>query len=117
MLAPNTAATQIGSDGVNDTLTGANDTNDNLYGLGGNDTLSGLGGDDLLDGGVGLDTMTGGNGNDIFRLIDEDTGVNVDVITDFTTGDYRVDGNNDALDIADLLASNGIDSAGLTLSN
>ena len=114
VLAPNSGISQIGGDGV-DNLLGTAGT-DNLYGLGGNDTLSGLAGDDLLDGGIGLDTMTGGDGNDIFRLVDEDVGVNVDVITDFTTGDYSVDGNNDALDISDLLSSNGISTGGITLS-
>src|SRR6266581_1015626 len=50
----------------NDTLTGADGSNDSLFGFGGNDTLSGLSGDDTLDGGTGNDVLIGGAGNDSY---------------------------------------------------
>lgn len=81
----------------NDTLRGANDSNDFLYGGRGNDVLTGLGGDDFLygqqgndglyggdlvdhlfggvghdtlDGGVGADFMAGGKHNDSYIVDD-----------------------------------------------
>ncbi|MEC1944908.1 calcium-binding protein, partial [Schinkia azotoformans] len=49
----------------NDEIRGYDETNDKLYGLGGNDTLYGVNGDDHLDGGAGDDKLYGGNGADI----------------------------------------------------
>ncbi|MEC1641053.1 calcium-binding protein, partial [Schinkia azotoformans] len=49
----------------NDEIRGYDETNDKLYGLGGNDTLYGVNGDDHLDGGAGDDKLYRGNGADI----------------------------------------------------
>ena len=55
--------TVIGTD-FRDSLTGDNNANMLVGGLG-NDVLSGLGGDDTLMGGAGQENMNGGNGNDL----------------------------------------------------
>jgi Ca2+-binding RTX toxin-like protein/LysM repeat protein len=47
-----------------DTLSGFNNSNDRIQGLGGNDYLNGYSGDDRLDGGLGNDRLLGGVGND-----------------------------------------------------
>ena len=69
--------------------------NDRLSGFGGKDTLIGgegndalLGGEgnDILDGGFGRDIYQGGSGNDTFRFTEPD-GINLDIITDFGSGD------------------------------
>jgi len=119
-LLPNNPDTQIGSEGVNDVLTG--DGNDNsLAGLGGNDTLNGWGGSDhlfggggndilnggdghdILIGGTGSDTMTGGAGSDVFKFSGGDlSGGGVDQITDFNIGAPANGG--DVLDISDVLS-------------
>ncbi|MBD2221137.1 hypothetical protein H6G33_29620, partial [Calothrix sp. FACHB-1219] len=76
-----------GNSGVNNLLGG--DGNDTLNGGGGTDTLLGGNGDDIIVGGTGKDTLTGGAGIDTFTyngLGDSVLG-NVDVITDYTTGE------------------------------
>jgi Ca2+-binding RTX toxin-like protein len=50
----------------NDTLSGFDNTGDQLFGETGDDTLNGLGGDDVLKGGKGEDALMGGNGNDTY---------------------------------------------------
>ncbi|SHO53758.1 calcium-binding protein, partial [Anaerocolumna xylanovorans] len=48
----------------NDIITGYEESDDTIDGLGGNDTLSGVGGNDTLYGGNGDDRLYGGSGND-----------------------------------------------------
>ena len=75
-----------------DNLTG--DALDNvLEGGSGDDLLSGSLGNDVIIGGLGRDVMTGGEGIDTFTFnsINESTGVNTDVITDFKAGVDKLD--------------------------
>jgi Ca2+-binding RTX toxin-like protein len=98
--------------GGNDTLSG-DDGNDILDGGDGNDTLQGQKGDDILIGGKGADLLTGGNGKDTFIYKTDTSGTVVDypysvgnyiaspyavsarstwdIITDFTSGQDRID--------------------------
>lgn len=77
---------------LNNSVSGLDNSNDVINGLGGNDTLRGLSGgdilrggdgDDLLDGGLGDDVYTGGAGADTFVLA---SGQGIDTITDFEVG-------------------------------
>jgi Ca2+-binding RTX toxin-like protein len=54
----------IGGTGGNNILTGVDNSEDILLGLGGNDVLSGLSGNDRLEGGDGDDELRGGDGED-----------------------------------------------------
>ncbi len=73
-------------------------TDDNtLVGNTGANTLSGSSGNDTLHGGDGLDSLTGGTGVDVFLFHSATAYNNIDVITDFNTG------QGDKLDIRDLL--------------
>ncbi|MEF8702737.1 MAG: calcium-binding protein, partial [Candidatus Accumulibacter sp. UW26] len=70
----------------NDALSGGNG-NDLIYGGQGNDSLDGGIGNDLVNGGLGSDLLSGGAGSDIFRF-DTALGIgNIDLITDFQSGD------------------------------
>ncbi|WP_225774665.1 putative Ig domain-containing protein [Pseudomonas sp. Marseille-Q5115] len=82
-----------------DTLVGTTG-NDTIKGLAGNDNISGGAGNDTLDGGAGVDTLTGGAGADTFVIASRldsyrnyNTGgvTRVDTITDFATGQDRID--------------------------
>ena len=57
------AATCIGNDGVDDTIS-CSDNNDYMDGLGGDDNLSGLAGDDEIHGSNGRDYLRGNNNVD-----------------------------------------------------
>ncbi|MGH8203481.1 MAG: calcium-binding protein, partial [Steroidobacteraceae bacterium] len=57
------SATITGTPG-NDTLTGFENANNRIVGLGGDDRLTGNRLDDVLEGGAGRDTLLGGEGND-----------------------------------------------------
>ena len=70
-----------------DTLSGGAGA-DVLLGGAGADTLDGGADDDRLNGGTGDDALTGGTGDDTF-VFDLNNGD--DTITDFTTGDDRID--------------------------
>ena len=59
--------TMIGSDSINDDLTGGTG-NDEIYGGAGSDRLIGNAGNDTLDGGSGNDTLNGGAGDDIYTV-------------------------------------------------
>ena len=59
-----------------------------LLGNAGNDTLVGGAGDDTLYGGPGNDALTGGAGSDIFTFSPSN---GQDVVTDFTTGQDKLD--------------------------
>lgn len=75
-----------------DTITsGAGD--DDLSGGAGVDTISAGAGADTINGGLGGDTLTGGAGADtfVYTLAVESNGVNVDTITDFTSGSDKLD--------------------------
>jgi Ca2+-binding RTX toxin-like protein len=82
----------------NDTLTGGSGS-DVLYGEAGNDTLPGNANNDILYGRSGLDTLTGGDGSDTFVFEAASPFGNVDVMTDFSTG------QSDKLDLSDLLSA------------
>ena len=79
----------IGTD-LADTITG-NGTGNELIGEFGRDTLSGAGGDDILDGGAGRDTLTGGADRDTFRVSHIGIGSDADRITDFASGQDKID--------------------------
>lgn len=80
-----------GSNG-DDTLVG-DDGNNVLYSFMGDDVIKMGAGDDTTSGGDGVDVMTGGAGADHFQyyLVQESTGSVVDSITDFTSGEDRID--------------------------
>ncbi len=64
--------------------------NDTLFGGSGNDSLFGGEGDDRLYGNTGMDTLNGGNGKDAFifnTALDTD---DIDLITDFTSGEDKI---------------------------
>lgn len=74
----------------NNTITG-NDAANVLNGVAGTDTLFGGIGDDKLIGGLGSDNLAGGAGADVFVFdakLSSATVLNVDVITDFESGDH-----------------------------
>jgi Ca2+-binding RTX toxin-like protein len=110
----------IGDRDVSDQSYGGFSSNDRLYGQHGNDSLYGGSGDDLLVGGTGndilrggtgqdrlngnsgkdtlhggdgADTLTGGGGDDVF-VFDSSDAYEMDVITDFTAGQDRIDLTN-----------------------
>ena len=64
--------------------------NDDLQGGANEDLLSGDAGNDRLDGGSGSDVLTGGLGNDTF-VVGPGTGMDGDVILDFTIGEDVID--------------------------
>jgi trimeric autotransporter adhesin len=86
--------TLTGASGINGTGNGDNNV---LIGNAGTNTLNGGSGNDVLDGGSGLDTLTGSTGADTFLFDDTTAYNNIDVITDFNTGQA------DVLNISDLL--------------
>jgi VCBS repeat-containing protein len=86
------------------TVTGAADTADQIFGTSGRDVLKGLGGNDVIHGREGIDFLTGGTGADVLSggsgadtfvftaTADSLAGVGqADLITDFTTGEDRID--------------------------
>ncbi len=77
--------------GIEDVLGSAFD--DVIIGSKGDNKLDGGAGNDTITGGKGADTLTGGAGNDVFVFTtpkDSDTH-KTDVITDFTTGEDKID--------------------------
>ena len=73
--------------------------NDRLEGGAGTDILYGGLDNDILNGGTSNDTLNGGAGADIFEF---SPGGGIDIIQDFTVGDFGL-GLGDALDISDIL--------------
>ena len=73
-----------------DTITGNSVANE-LSGWRGQDTLNGAGGNDILDGGADRDFLTGGANDDIFRFSFSGIGNQADRITDFVSGDDKID--------------------------
>ncbi|WP_260258402.1 Ig-like domain-containing protein [Vibrio intestinalis] len=87
----------VGTD--NDDILMGHQGDDILDGGLGDDFLFGGAGDDHLIGGQGNDILSGGEGSDIFVWMDSDLDGGLDVITDFTV-------NEDKIDISDLLQPN-----------
>jgi hypothetical protein len=89
----NVGQTVIGNTDI-DSITGGNG-NDILNGGAGNDVLIGGLGNDTITGGSGKDNMAGGDGSDIFVFatgsVDSIISANADVISDFTTGQDKLD--------------------------
>jgi Ca2+-binding RTX toxin-like protein len=85
----------ISGSGNADTFNGG-PGNDNFEGGTGNDTINGGDGDDRLVGQGGNDVITGGNGNDTFVFDNTalNASTNVDTITDFTTGQDKIELNH-----------------------
>ena len=87
-----TDADTINAGGGNDTIDGGT----------GNDTINAGDGDDTIEGGTGADTITGGAGTDRFVFTYQDfLDDQIDVITDFTTGN-----GGDVLDLTNLHTEN-----------
>ncbi|ASF47759.1 beta strand repeat-containing protein [Methylovulum psychrotolerans] len=68
----------------NDSLSGYDDSNDTLNGLGGNDTLWGYSGNDSLNGGSGDDYLDGGYGFDVAQYYTATAGVTVNLNLNLT---------------------------------
>jgi Ca2+-binding RTX toxin-like protein len=94
-----------------DVLIGS-DQADTLMGGVGNDNLMGNDGDDTLIGGAGNDILTGGDGADIFKWESGDDGTSSEPAVDFVT-DFNA-GEDDVLDLADLLVGESDDATDLT---
>lgn len=88
LIIGNGAANRLNGGAGADTLSGGGGR-DTLLGAAGDDLLEGGGDNDLLVGGAGLDTLTGGPGADLFRFTEPAGGV--DLITDFTRGEDRIE--------------------------
>lgn len=67
--------------------------NDSVWGTANNDTISAGDGTDFVRGMNGADVLTGGSGNDVFAFYSwtESSSGTVDVITDYTVGEDRID--------------------------
>ena len=76
----------LGSDPLRAT---GNDLPNTMHGNSADNVIDGAAGDDTLAGGQGKDTLTGGAGNDKF-VLDGQLNGDVDEITDFTTGQDRI---------------------------
>ena len=76
----------LGSDPLRAT---GNDLSNTMHGNSADNVIDGAAGDDTLAGGQGKDTLTGGAGNDRF-VLDGQLNGDVDEITDFTTGQDRI---------------------------
>ena len=76
-------ATVLGNDN-SETITwwsGVTNSDDLIYGFGGNDSIYGLGGNDTIKGGGGADYINGGSGIDTASYLDSTTGVTVSLAT------------------------------------
>uniref|UniRef100_UPI00273F020E M10 family metallopeptidase C-terminal domain-containing protein n=1 Tax=Roseovarius sp. MMSF_3448 TaxID=3046713 RepID=UPI00273F020E len=75
-----------------DVITGGTG-NDEIHGRGGDDMIMGGEGDDALWGNAGADVLTGGAGNDTFHFtaVTDSQGTTVDTITDFVSGEDKLD--------------------------
>ncbi|MBP0049725.1 DUF4214 domain-containing protein [Marinobacterium sp. AK62] len=91
----------IAGNGGNDTLYGyaGNDSitggegNDLIKSGAGADTVDGGAGDDIITGGTQADSLTGGEGADFFRYdaLEDSNSTNTDTITDFVSGEDKVE--------------------------
>jgi len=97
----NVGQTVVGNTGI-DNITGGNGI-DILNGNAGNDVLVGGLGDDIITGGAGKDNMSGGDGNDVFVFatgsVESITSSNADVISDFKTGEDKLDFGQNATNV------------------
>lgn len=79
----------IGTELENINASGTGTTKLNLVGNGFNNIITGNAANNIISGGLGNDTLTGGAGNDVF-VIDAVGSSNVDVITDFVSGQDNI---------------------------
>jgi Ca2+-binding RTX toxin-like protein len=81
------------SGGAGDDKLFGNENDDKLIGGNGKDVLDGGNNDDILQGDAGADTLTGGGGKDTFVYLaaGDSTISAMDVLTDFTHGDDKID--------------------------
>ena len=97
----NVGQTVVGNTGI-DNITGGNGI-DILNGTTGNDILVGGLEADIITGGAGKDNMSGGDGTDVFVFetgsVDSITSSNADVITDFKTGEDKLDFGQSATNV------------------
>ncbi|KDE39221.1 Alkaline phosphatase [Nitrincola lacisaponensis] len=95
-------------DVTSNTVSDGSAGDDVLIGTDGNDLIHGYAGNDLIIGGPGNDILFGGLGADTFAWSLGDQGTvdapAMDIVGDFTLGDYGVDAEADRLDLADLLS-------------
>ncbi|NVJ97967.1 MAG: hypothetical protein HWE25_07440 [Alphaproteobacteria bacterium] len=73
---------------------------DLLSGGDGDNNISGNCGDDTIIGGAGDDTLTGGEGADLFTLT---SGFGTDTVTDFTSGEDKIDLRGSGYDYWDIV--------------
>lgn len=100
----------------------SDETNDNVFGLGGDDRLAGNGGNDYLDGGQGNDVIRGGAGDDLIfdhwgDIVDihGDSGSDIIEIGNFTSG--VIDGGTGHDRLRTTSTSSGTNITGLALSS
>lgn len=125
VLSGGDGADRIGGDAGNDRLSG-DGGNDTLSGGAGTDRLAGGAGDDRVEGGTGADRLYGGTGADVFvfrTIADSGIGAARDVITDFVSGQDRIDlsaidaiagGADDAFHLLGAVAFDGSQGALIT---
>ena len=102
-LSGNGLANILNGQGGNDILNGEAG-NDTLLGGTGNDELIGGAGEDLLIGGLNNDILTGGFDQDTFQF---GTDSGVDIVTDFTTVEDRLNVSTIFNNISDILGIGG----------
>jgi len=100
----------FGSRNYDDSLTGSNAGDEQLYGLNGDDILSGLGGADHLSGGNGNDVLDGGDGNDSLSGDGGDDLISGGNGDDYVTADLGADtiDGGEGIDTIDYRGSNEV---------
>ena len=115
-ITPSSLTADIGTEG-DDTLAGADDTDNAIAGRGGDDSLFGANGNDILDGGLGNDFLFGDAGDDLLiggpgaDVINGGAGADEHRYFSITERGDRIEGFNaeegDVLNFSDLLGNDG----------